>query len=495
MKNRNIATILAPLIFLSACGGSDKSENSTSPTPDVAPKYQGVWVAPAYGSIIRIGEDSITRFQYTSDFCFIEGSAGNATTSDIEALVKSTDSPEKIEWYIGFGDQDLAAPGIVYTKTNALSSSCQNGIDLDITTRDFDAEETFAIFSQVFEEYYVDFERNNVNWQDIAYQASIDLNTQSDELALFSAMESTLEPLADSHNYIQSPSGYYAKTFTKPTQNVRLVEEYAALNDLPFPIPSELVTQQLVDEINEFVLAHKQNQWDITSSYAESEESITSRANGLVRWFESDGIGYLYIGGMVGYSTEEQGTVPIEVENFEESLEAALDAMQHVSGLVIDIRNNDGGLDTISIAAAGHFTDTEFHGYSKQAREGNNRTPLQDVMIKPRGQQRFTGDIVLLTSADTASAAEVFAMTMSQLPHVTVIGERSQGILSNVLEWELPNGFDIGLSNEFYLTPNGQWYEGEGIPVAIEVPFYSIEQRESESDWALETAAQLLLGQ
>ena len=198
---------------------------------------------------------------------------------------------------------------------------------------------------------------------------------------------------------------------------------------------------------------------------------------------------------MVGYSTEEQGTVPIEVENFEESLEAALDAMQHVSGLVIDIRNNDGGLDTISIAAAGHFTDTEFHGYSKQAREGNNRTPLQDVMIKPRGQQRFTGHIVLLTSADTASAAEVFAMTMSQLPHVTVIGERSQGILSNVLEWELPNGFDIGLSNEFYLTPNGQWYEGEGIPVAIEVPFYSIEQRESESDWALETAAQLLLGQ
>jgi C-terminal processing protease CtpA/Prc len=50
------------------------------------------------------------------------------------------------------------------------------------------------------------------------------------------------------------------------------------------------------------------------------------------------------------------------------------------------------------------------------------------------------------------------------------VGEATQGILSDSLGKALPNRFEFALSNEFYYDTAGNWYEGSGIPVDIEVP-------------------------
>jgi len=42
--------------------------------------------------------------------------------------------------------------------------------------------------------------------------------------------------------------------------------------------------------------------------------------------------------------------------------------------------------------------------------------------------------------------------------------------------------------NEYYLSSNGDWYEGQGIPVAAEIPFMTLEEREEEEDFGLEAA-------
>jgi C-terminal processing protease CtpA/Prc len=116
-----------------------------------------------------------------------------------------------------------------------------------------------------------------------------------------------------------------------------------------------------------------------------------------------------------------------------------------------------------------------------------------DINIAPRSEINYLGPIVVLISASTVSAAETFTMIMDEMPNVTLIGETTHGAFSNVLEWTLPNGFNIGMSNEFYLTPDGVWYEGTGIPVDIEVPFFTREQREQGVDLGIETAAAHLL--
>ena len=75
------------------------------------------------------------------------------------------------------------------------------------------------------------------------------------------------------------------------------------------------------------------------------------------------------------------------------------------------------------------------------------------------------------------------------------MGEATQGALSDMLERALPNGFSYTLSNEYYLSPEGDWFEGVGIPVDIEVPTFTRAQREAGEDLALEQAFAYVTGQ
>ena len=59
-------------------------------------------------------------------------------------------------------------------------------------------------------------------------------------------------------------------------------------------------------------------------------------------------------------------------------------------------------------------------------------------------------------------------MVMTELPHVTIIGEPTNGIFSNMLEKKLPNGWKYTLSFQVYYAADKKCYEGKGIPVDIE---------------------------
>ena len=98
---------------------------------------------------------------------------------------------------------------------------------------------------------------------------------------------------------------------------------------------------------------------------------------------------------------------------------------------------------------------------------------LKTRFLKPATDARpngtFTGPICLLTHGASYSAADAFAMVMTELPHVTIIGEPTNGIFSNMLEKKLPNGWKYTLSFQVYYAADKKCYEGKGIPVDIEV--------------------------
>jgi carboxyl-terminal processing protease len=61
----------------------------------------------------------------------------------------------------------------------------------------------------------------------------------------------------------------------------------------------------------------------------------------------------------------------------------------------------------------------------------------------------------------------VFALALKQRPHVTIIGDHTNGIFSYQLEKRLPNGWEYCLSYQIYLSPDLACYEGKGIPADI----------------------------
>ena len=60
-------------------------------------------------------------------------------------------------------------------------------------------------------------------------------------------------------------------------------------------------------------------------------------------------------------------------------------------------------------------------------------------------------------------------MIMKALPQTTIIGENSMGIYSNMYGFELPNKWQVSLSNEKYFSSKMISYESKGTPVDIHV--------------------------
>ncbi|MEL7046182.1 MAG: peptidase, partial [Pseudomonadota bacterium] len=68
----------------------------------------------------------------------------------------------------------------------------------------------------------------------------------------------------------------------------------------------------------------------------------------------------------------------------------------------------------------------------------------------------------------------------------------TQGGLSDQLDKRLTNGWSASVGNEFYLSPQGEWLEGSGIPVDLEVTQFSLEARLAGVDTAVETIIERL---
>jgi len=101
--------------------------------------------------------------------------------------------------------------------------------------------------------------------------------------------------------------------------------------------------------------------------------------------------------------------------------------------------------------------------------------------------------VVELIGPLTISAGETFTQAMmGGTPHVTRIGENTQGVFSDVLGRSLPNGWRFGLPNEVFRTPQGNTFDGLGIPPDIGVAVFADSDVTAGKDPVLAKALELL---
>jgi carboxyl-terminal processing protease len=74
-----------------------------------------------------------------------------------------------------------------------------------------------------------------------------------------------------------------------------------------------------------------------------------------------------------------------------------------------------------------------------------------------------------LTCDTVFSGGEAFALAIRQLPHITIIGDHTNGIFSYQLGKKLPNGWHYRLSYQKYFSAGMVCYEGKGVPVDIKL--------------------------
>lgn len=115
----------------------------------------------------------------------------------------------------------------------------------------------------------------------------------------------------------------------------------------------------------------------------------------------------------------------------------------HLNALIIDLRYNRGGSDRVAYNIAKRFmTEKGLLYYKQERKRGQNKlSPLRAITLKSKSKNPFTKKVILLTSDATASSLEVFLLSLKGLTNVTVLGDKTEGILSDIRYFNLPNSW------------------------------------------------------
>jgi len=133
-------------------------------------------------------------------------------------------------------------------------------------------------------------------------------------------------------------------------------------------------------------------------------------------------------------------------------------------GLLIDLRENMGGMGAMAAWLAGFFFDEKGHDFGTFTMKG---TELKLVIV-PR-QDAFDGPVAVLVDGLSLSAAEFFADGMQRSGRAAVFGQRTPGFaMPSVIE-KLPNGDAIQYVHADYVTSGGERLEGAGVTPDFEV--------------------------
>ena len=155
-------------------------------------------------------------------------------------------------------------------------------------------------------------------------------------------------------------------------------------------------------------------------------------------------IGYLRI-------TQFSESVPKKIEEALEELNE-----KEVEGIILDLRNNSGGLVSSGIAVADSFLN------EKLIVETKNREGIKDSIIS-QNTIFFEGPMVTLVNKGTASASEILAGALQDNNRSALLGKQTygKGLIQSLKSLNEDSGIAITVAS--YLTPNGNNIQGRGI--------------------------------
>ena len=150
-------------------------------------------------------------------------------------------------------------------------------------------------------------------------------------------------------------------------------------------------------------------------------------------------------------------------EDVEKSLDKLAEAGE-LSGLVLDLRNNPGGVLQASVGVADHFLDGGLVVYT----EGR----LDDAAAEyeaTAGDRLKGAPIVVLINRGSASASEIVAGALQDQKRAVIMGTQSFGKGSVQTVLPLSEEIAVKLTTALYFTPSGRSIQAEGITPDIKV--------------------------
>ena len=415
-------------LFLLSCSFSQEEEIKNT-----------IWEQEGYDRILKIEDTTYTYYNYDKYGCSI------LVQGDFEGRFKVVDYDKNL--------LVLNPGGIVeyrFKKINKVPTECFS-IKND---RDYSFDINFKSFWETFSRNYGFFEQRGIDWEEIyrVYLPKIkSLNSSQDFGKL---LKEIVDKFNDGHIRLDIP-----ELIQQPPKTKREKRTYSK--------------DQILDSIS--------NKYLVTPF---------NYNNGVIRWgiIKNRNIGYIGIRDMNGFSNyitdsientitfdsvykeKEKSYQPLEqfkneILGVEFIMDKVLKDLNETSSIIIDLRFNGGGYETVSLKLLSYFIKDEKHIFSVKTKTSNGFTPVQKYYIKP--SKKSEKKIYLLTSPFSSSSTEIFVLGSLSFNNFERLGSKTNGIFSELLWKQLPNGWEYSLSNEVYMDTKDKTYEGDGIDVDV----------------------------
>lgn len=461
-QNFSVVLCSVTFFFISSC-------NQTSKHPD---PLNGIWECVGYGQQIEIN-DSLASFYD------IYKTGRNLNFEISHSVFDSLFNQRKIA-----GDSLTIKFGInEYDFFRVGPESNLSQIDL---TRSKDPLANFDALWYTFDANYCSFNIRGIDWKKLREHYRNKLTVNSTEQELYFTLSQMLSKLNDGHVSIDMPESL--KNEKEETHNQVDIMRDSVLNAL-------------------------------NKKYLNNKKQFNK---GVINWgFINKDVAYIQINDFEKLAdfninpklSKEQFFLEYEkraelsanyVRDIRQGIKKQMDyifkEVKLAKSCVIDVRFNGGGSDEAALEVISYFVKTRTKVLTKKAKSGNGFSREQSIFVNP-SESYFPGNLFILTSPQTSSAAETFVLASISLPNAVKIGSNTEGIFSDVLSKKLPNGWDYGLSNEIYTSNEGVNYEKSGIPADFKITyakdgqtFYeSVLQGSKTGDLAIETALKMAL--
>jgi len=168
----------------------------------------------------------------------------------------------------------------------------------------------------------------------------------------------------------------------------------------------------------------------------------------------------------VKHKTLEEGYGYVRIINFQDKtsqdLKSALDDLEQqnkpLKGLILDLRNNPGGLLDQAVRVADEFIEDGIVVYT------DGRIKSQNVRFTAhKGEKPHPYPIIVLVNEGSASASEIVAGALQDHKKAIILGAQTFGKGSVQTVIPLDDGSGLRLTTALYYTPSGRSIQAKGI--------------------------------
>ena len=417
--------------------------------------------------------------------------------------------PARVEWRSGCrvpGVRVRLAPAVVslalgcvfFLAGCATAPKARVSLDTVPPEQTARAERNLALFNQAWDlvnRKHYDPKFQGVDWESAAAQYGRQAATAPDEATLYRVLNAMIGLLRDSHTHALTPAQAEERHTHQRARTgfnmVRVAGRWIVSEVLP-DSPAEhsgvkvgwIVVARNGESLGERLdfrpRVGDEWQWEFLDDkdqrvvLSPKAKTLSTAPRQIARDLES-GFVYLRFDGFDGMDRRW--------------LSKQLKAHATAPGVVIDLRRNSGG-DTFSLGTAiGEFFDHRVDCGTFIRRDGA-RSVKNSWQL---GSANYRGRVVILVDRATASAGEIFSAVLQDYGRATIIGRKTAGAVLASWFYRLPDGGELQLSREDYLSPKGHRIEANGVKPDIEVPRV-IEDLRAGRDRDLEEALRVLRG-